>query len=303
MQSELILEPDNREVATVPQSDLRHDLRHLMMTLPVEQQQVMLGHYWERRQAFRDWLHSKLVEGVHFGFPPGCEPKSKVAPNGVTLYGNWNKKKNDYDWFPETQWKPKPPLYGAGADLVCDIMGVRDEYETDLAGWQQMGGKAGTAVVKCKLVSRATGEVIGESLGAYHNAYDANNALKMAGKCAKVGAVINAYDLRDLFTQEEPPPNPPNANPEANTDAPTAQPRGKRNTTAVSEQQFKQVKDIWLSKHPNPLGDMAKAREAFKQWVLDTTRRKFNPGILADWRVSDYEACCRELNIEAEGLE
>jgi hypothetical protein len=202
------------------------DLRHAMMTLPVDQQVTFLAEFKARRDHFRKWLMEQLVPGVHYGIPPGCEPKSKTI-DGVVHYGNWNKKKNAYDWHPESQWKPKPSLYAGGADFVCDLLGLRDEYESDAVSWQQMGSKPGTAVQKCLLKSRATGELIGEGIGAYSNQSDANNAIKMAAKCAKVGAIINAYGLRDLFTQDEPKPQP-NDNPEADPAAPRAASRAER---------------------------------------------------------------------------
>lgn len=295
------VEPDERQPVV-------NDLRHAMMTLPVGTQQAMLAEYKARRDNFRQWLMSQLIEGVHFGIVPGCEPKKKVE-NGVTSYGVWTKGKNGAEgkfiYYPESQWTPKPSLYAAGADFLCDILGVRDEYETDEVGWKQMGGKTGTCVVRCRLFSRASDKLIGESLGAYSHQYDANNALKMASKCAKVGAVINAYGLRDLFSQDEPPKGaPPSENPEADTAAPKAQPRGKRTPpqpapqTAVSKQRLDHLWAHWLDKHKPADGNLQTAKDKFGPWVHHYAGRTFNHRDLPSWGVDDYTACLRALNIE-----
>ena len=276
-----------------------NDLRHAMMNLPVEHQSRMLTEYKARRDNFREWLMSQLVEGVHYGIVPGCEPKSRER-NGVTEYGVWNKKKSDFDWHPSTQWTPKPSLYAAGADFICDLLGVRDEYESDAVAWQQMGSKPGTAVQKCRLFSRATNDLIGESLGAYYHQYDANNAVKMASKCAKVGAVINAYGLRDLFTQDETPQ--PNINPDADPDAPKTAPRAKRAKpaevpTEVSKEQLGHVLAEWKSQNPDPNGDLDAQRAKWKAWAQKIGRRTFDPGKLAEWTLDDYRGSCAALNI------
>jgi hypothetical protein len=284
-------------IAEQPERTAANDLRHAMMTLPVEHQNMFLAQYKERRDNFRQWLMAQLIEGCHYGVPPGCEPKTKEI-NGVIHFGVWSKKANNYEWYPPTQWQHKPSLYAAGADFICDIMGVRDEYATDMVGWQQMGSKAGNAVVKCQLKSRATGELIGESLGAYYHQYDPNNALKMAGKCAKVGAVINAFDLRDLFTQEE-PKAAPHENPMQDDAAPAAPTRAKREKpqTEVSEAQLGHVTAEWKSRNPEPSGNLMNQRAKFSAWVREVTRREFNPAKMPDWKQSDYIACCSALGM------
>lgn len=307
----LILDaPAPRDVAVAHDEPPSNDLRHAMMTLPVERQNKFLAIYKERRDNFRSWLMSQLVEGTHYGIVPGCEPKMEMRKVGgkgepVPHYGVWNKKKDGgkggYDFHPETQWRPKPSLYAAGADFICDVCGVRDEYESDLVAWQQMGSKAGNAVVKCRLFSRANRELIGESLGAYYHQYDPNNALKMASKCAKVGAVINAYDLRDLFTQDDPNDRPPpNDNPPENPEAPKEQPRAKREqppAAAISEQDLAHLIDHWKAANPEPDGNLVRQGAAFKTWAMKIGDRVFNPRKLSEWTVNDYVKCCAALSI------
>jgi hypothetical protein len=305
--NELIIDEPG-ELATIqeqPPAKPFNDFRHAMMTLPVEQQQLIQADYKARRDNFRKWLMSQLVEGVHYGIVPGCEPKTKMI-DGVEHFGVWNKKKENgkggFDWFPPSQWTPKPSLYAAGADFICDLMGVRDEYESDVVAWQQMGSKSGTAVQKCRLMSRATCEIVGESLGAYSHQYDANNAVKMACKCAKVGAVINAYGLRDLFTQDE-PSGPPNENPTEKEAAPKPAPRAQRKPMAKDDPFVKAVAYIvgnWRGLPGSTSGDSTKDRDAFWSWARSVTKRTdaFNPARPNEWTADDIYACCRELNIE-----
>ncbi len=276
-----------------------HDLRHALMTLDVPNQNRLLKEYKERRDNFRDWLLSQLIPGVHMGFPPGCEPKSQVRNDGTVWYSQWSKGRET--WYPETQWKPKPELYAAGADFICDLLGVRDEYESDAVAWQQMGSKAGTAVQKCRLISRETKEIVGEGLGAYHNGSDPNNAVKMASKCAKCGAVINCYGLRDLFTQEIPRTAPPNENPPPDESAPKAAPRAARAAVApqteVSLAQLGHVTSHWKSTHPEPDGDVNKQRAKFRTWAQWAAKREFDASKLPLWKLADYQACCDALKI------
>lgn len=272
------------------------DLRGAMMDLPVDRQNARLAEYQKRRTNFRQWLESVLMEGIHYGVVPGCEPKTKEI-DGVTHFGVWSKKANGgkggYEWYPPTQWKPKPSLYAAGADFICDLMGVRDEYESDLVSWQQMGSKAGNAVQKCRLFSRATGELIGEAIGAYYHQYDPNNAVKMASKCAKVGAVINAYGLRDLFSQDE-PPQPPHDNPSENPEAPKAPPRDKRKPS-VSAAQIGDIASAWKGWHG--VGDTERDKQLFKEWCRKITGRDMDPLVQKQWTQEDVGKCCAALSI------
>lgn len=166
-----------------PESRALSDLRGMAMLMPSAQMEVALAEYSDRRRTFRDWLLTQLREGVHYGYPPGCEPRGNVKPK---------------------QWTNKPSLYKAGADFMCDLMGVRDEYEADNAAWEQLGKREGTFVFACRLFSRS-GVLIGEGRGAFADGQKkmgVNAALKMAKKCAKVDAVINSWGLSDLFTQD-----------------------------------------------------------------------------------------------------
>lgn len=260
------------------------DLRHAMMTLPVDQQNVILALYTERRDNFRRWLMCQFEEGKHYGVPPGCEPKGNPNPR---------------------QWQAQPSLYAAGADLLCDLLALRAEYKADLEAWQQLGSKPGYVVMVCRLYSRANSTLIGEGRGARKEGQkggDLNNAIKMAQKSSKVDAVLNCYGLRDMFTQDlEHAPQPEYDNPPADPDAPRAAPRAKRvDADAEAKATIARVTEIsrlWKAKNPEPTGDVAAWSTRYKQWVMKVCDRVFNPQKPAEWTVDNMAICERELGI------
>jgi len=213
------------------QASAIRDMRAGFLSMSVENMTTALGEYDQRRKLFRQWLKEKLVPGVHYGFPPGCEPNEKEI-NGEKHYGVWSK--GGVKFYPAKQWTPKPSLYKPTADMLAELLGLRAEFTADLDAWQQLGSPANTFVTRCRLVSLTSGEVIGEGRGCRkvgQRGGDENNALKMSQKAAKVDAIINALGISDLFTQDmdEPPDDPPQyANPEPTPNAPQAAPRGDR---------------------------------------------------------------------------
>lgn len=229
------------------------DLRHAAMSLPLEQIRGLLDDYMARRTEFRAWLMAQLKLGVHYGVPPGCEPRGNVRPE---------------------QWVNKPSLYKAGAEFICDLMNVRPKYTADLDGSQQMGelkpDKSGEVkryfVYKCELFSRQTGELLGEGTGARQlgaKGGDVNNSVKMAQKNALTAAVLNVYGLSDLFTQDYEPPE--FQNPEQKADAPRAAPRGERVTKKTLDQFFGRFRAY--------LNPEAQAHD-FSIWLADVTARR-----------------------------
>ena len=97
MSSDKELQIVHEEVQTRPIS-----IQDGMTLLPVEQQNIMLAEYDDRRNNFLQWLFSHLQEGVHYGFPPGCR-------------GGEDSK----------AWKKKPSLYKSGAILIADILKLK----------------------------------------------------------------------------------------------------------------------------------------------------------------------------------
>ncbi len=177
-----------REVAVYERRAV--DFKNGVQLLSVEDQKIFLAEHTLRREHFRKWLMSQLVQGVHYGYPPGCEPK--LDRQGMPVV---NKK----------QWTAKPSLYKAGAHFIIELLKVRAVYEPDMETWEMSGRVAGLIFRKCKILNPATGDVLGEGSGAYQigkKGMDANAAIKMAEKNSATSAVINTFALADLFTQD-----------------------------------------------------------------------------------------------------
>lgn len=188
---------ENTEVATIePQREVAVyerravDFKNGVQLLSVEDQKIFLAEHTLRRNHFREWLLSQLIEGVHYGFPPGCEPK--LDRQGRLLV---DKK----------QWTAKPSLYKAGAFYIIELLKVRAVFESDMETWEMAGKVSGLIFRKCRILNPATGDTLGEGSGAYligKKGMDANAAIKMAEKNSATSAVINTFALADLFTQD-----------------------------------------------------------------------------------------------------
>jgi hypothetical protein len=89
-------------------------------------------------------------------------------------------------------------------------------------------------------------------------------------------------------------------NPEPAPNAPREQTRAKRQApvTDVSQQQLGHVTAHWRATHPDPNGDAAAQRAKFYTWAKAICKRDFDPSKLVAWKLSDYEACCRAMNVE-----
>ncbi len=244
------------------------DLRHMMMSAPVQAQAQMLAEFKERRDYFRDWLLRQLREGLHYGTPPGCEPKRDAAGNLKV---------------PPEQWLHKPTLYAAGADFICELMGVRDTYDPDMLSWEQLGKPVMTYVRKCSLWSRKTGELLGEGTGARktsENEGSVNDALKMADKSAKIAAVMNTYGLRDLFVQpEDKPPPPKNANPAPKAGAPDVGTRDERGKATDVFTQYTALVKRWKENTP---AEFATPTE-WASYCRRATKESFDVKKTANW--------------------
>lgn len=217
-----------RSLTITPQEPLEIPVEPAVSMLPVQRMQAVLAEYADRRAAFRRWLLEQLQMGIHYGVPPGCEPRDNPNP---------------------LQWKHKPSLYKAGAQFICDLLMLRAEFEPDAVAWKMAGEVVGTYVLKCtlRLVTvnggsffhgRKTGDIIGEGRGAASRGVkkrDDNAAIKIAEKCAMTDAVLNALGLADLFTQDD---NDAQPNPQAPRDEskPVVQSRDKRQADPLASE-------------------------------------------------------------------
>lgn len=164
--------------------------------MPVDQQKAVLEEYDERRKYFFGWIHDHFIEGVHYGFPPGCEPK----------YDNdgWAKdyKGNRVD---PRQWKHKPSLYKAGALLAQSLLNIHADYESDMDTWKMAGEPKGL-IFRTATIYDVNGKKLGSGTGAgrlTQKAQDENANIKNTDKRALVAAIINGLPVfGDLFTQD-----------------------------------------------------------------------------------------------------
>lgn len=250
----LIVEPEAQVPAVIqkPPSTAMRDFAEQALMADPETMKLALADYTERRKVFRDWLLSQLKEGLHFGYPPGCQAKWCDANGRELPESQATHTISGKTITPLSQWRPKPSFYAAGADFVCNTLFVTAKYKADIDSWRMLSDETpGTddrgqptapsriTVIRCRLFSKITKQFLGEGLGARRfgqKGGDHNNTIKMAMKAAKVAAVLDTYGLRDLFTQDEDGRGqPPHDNPEPKADAPKAQPRGKRVTAAEVE--------------------------------------------------------------------
>lgn len=274
------------------------NLRTMAMSVPVEEMQVGLAKWKEKRDALREFILAELKEGTHYGFPPGCEPKTQKI-DGKLHYGVWSKgrdgAKGAYKWYPPEQWTPKPPLYAAGAALVADLFSLVAVYDADEIGWQQLGSPKGTFIYRCRLYPREEVQtpetLVGEGRGARkvgQKGGDENNAVKMAMKSSLVSAVIDAFGLRDLFTQDDPPPAPQYETPEGDDSAPHAAGRDDR-FRVVCSKDLSALWEAWSGWQGN------ETKEQFEAWCHEKCGRKFNHREPKQWKVDEFKKLMQEV--------
>lgn len=259
------------EIAVTDRPSALTDLRLAAMSLPAETMSLALAEFDERRMAFRRWLMSHLVEGVHYGFPPGCMPDQRIDPK---------------------QWKGKQSLYKAGADFCAELMAWRCEFENDVLTWEMLG-KPTTVCMTCRLIDSA-GKQVGMGRGGFARGakkMSDNATIKMAEKCAKVGAVIHALNLSDLFSQDLEDDQAPHENPAVNPRTPRQAPRGERVTKEDIERLSATYKTL------NPGCDL----QSWREYVHYITNVDFDPRSLAKWTRTMVDAVSRELATEMGG--
>lgn len=258
--------------------------------MPVTQMLPVLAEYTARRNSFREWLLSQLVEGTHYGIPPGCEPR--YTEDGLQIVEGkvLNPK----------QWKVKPSLYKAGADFICDLLMLDPKWEPDLDAWKMAGAKDGTFIMRCTLRCRGespffpgrAGEIIGEGRGAGIAGVkrrDANGAIKISQKSSKIDAVINSLGISDLFSQDldDLPPRQPTAEPDYA--APVVGTRQERATgvPTVSADDLNELFKAWSKKSGG------KTKADFCSWCQHVLTTELPMNALHHWSI-DALSTCRE---------
>ncbi len=254
--------------------------------LPVEEMQGALAEYESRRNAFRRWLLEQFREGVHYGVPPGCDPRNADS----------------------ARWINRPSLYKAGAEMLCSLLMMQARWEVDIEAWKQLGSKPEKFVLRCELVNlgspffpaHAKGDVLGEGRGVFcvgEKKMQENAALKMCEKRALVDAAINTLGLSDLFTQDledlQPEPSPrPDADPAA-PHAPTRMERKQAPAAAAapSTDRAGEVSRRWQAR--NPEGD----KPAFIAWAKAQLRLPEGAKLVLDGKaLADLEIVLDEID-------
>lgn len=264
------------------------DLRHMMMSLPVAMQTKALAEIKERRDSFRTWLLGQLKEGIHFGYPPGLEPRYDNNGN-VVVKGKIIDPK---------QWRIKPTMYAAGSDFICDIMALIDTYKADIQTWEQLGKPEMVIVRRCRLHSRKNKQLVGEGTGARkvsQNDGVVNNAIKMADKSAKQAAVFNAYGLRDLFVQESEGPQAAGTPGQA-ANAPEAKPRAER----VNADNLKASLARWSALFDDEKSS-PKWREYWTSYCYRATGKNFDVMKASQWDTVMYQQLLAKLAADEGG--
>ena len=202
----LPVEVDRDPMAVAPpfEAPATPQLSDFVLSMPVPQMVEALNQYDDRRAAFRTWLLGKFEQGVHYGFPPGCEAKLDEQGNIKQWKKGRNGSQGQWVVIGRDQWRAAPTLYQAGAELLCDLFFLRPVFHADESMWRMLGEPAGVICIRCDLHARG-GEKVGEGRGAFkvgdRAMYD-NSAIKMSEKRALVDGVKRTFLLSDLFTQD-----------------------------------------------------------------------------------------------------
>ena len=255
-----------------------------MAIAPVEVMKGALADYKDRRKAYLDWIQEQFIEGIHYGVPPGCEPE-RDGQGRVLI---WSKKASGKVLLDPKQWVPRYTLYDAGAQLIIDLpfwtgsrlVKLKAEYETDLAAWEQLGKPAGVFVRRCRLFVAGSDILVAEGTGACgvgggKGGKDANAAVKMADKCARVAAGINVNPaIRERFTQDQDDAKQKAAMRRTDTDTDTAQPTPPPAGTSYVTKQWNQLKRDWVrARYGDEQPDAVLVAKQLPRWVASVLGR------------------------------
>ncbi len=269
-----------------------NDLRGMMVQLSPEGYQMALDQFDSLRKVRDKYLLGKMTKGVHYGYPPGTEPKYNDQGEQIV------KSRGQWVVLPRDQWVLCPSLYEAGADLICDLMFVRPLVNADNDLWVQAGSMPGHLCFRCQIISKATGAVIGEGhggakIGSGGKTDALNHAIMMGRKRAKVKAVRDAYALSDLFTQDLEDERDKKENPQQNPDSPKAKTRDERKSE-VEHGVISGIVVIYKDQYPDA------DPKSYAIWVREVTGREFDCGKFSQWTSEDVKKCHENLGIPSE---
>lgn len=193
---------------------------------PVVLHQVMgLDELLKAQEEMGRLISEGLKQGRDYGVVPGTKRATLFKPGAERLsmvFGVYPRysivdKEVDHDRVNKfTKWvdTDKKPSKELGQKLKAENKGRWRKRENQWV-WQEVIENESVGlyryVVRCELVHRKTGTVVGDGIGSCSTMESKyidrprdveNTILKMAEKRAFIAAVINAFSLSDRFTQD-----------------------------------------------------------------------------------------------------
>lgn len=246
--------------ALVPTAPNVPEGRADLMELSREERHLAFETFYSDYQDYRKWLFSKMKRGVHYGNPPGCDPKKDIPPE---------------------QWTARGMFYKAGSQFVASLHCWIPSFEADTKAWE-MGGKVAGAHYRICYLHKNTidGPVVGMGNGMAQVGQknrDGNAAIKCANKCALSDAVLNRTGLSDLFVQDGPPGT---EEPEQGAPAGDKGPQGDKPPATDTNNVQRQTVLLCKTYHKafvekEPQADGPKVAESFHKWAESVLQREF----------------------------
>lgn len=164
----------NKEISTDP-----------VALMSAEDLKTQIAVETEKRKLIKEYIAKHLVRGTDYG-------QIHIAKNCPNKYNC----KNEYHFSKDVLFKP-------GAEKFSSLFKLRAEFTKDAETWEMLGSNPGTVAYLCKLFT-ATGVLVGEGRGiaSISEKGNANTAVKIAEKRAKMDAILATGALSDFFTQD-----------------------------------------------------------------------------------------------------
>lgn len=148
--------------------------------------QELVNYETAKRKIIKEFIANHLKNNVDYG-------KIHIAKNCIDKYNC--RIKSHYS---------KNILFKSGAEKFISLFRLRAKFEKDNATYEMAGSPVGLFCYICKLYT-SDNKLVGEGRGAcsINDKGDANIAIKIAEKRAKLDAVLATGALSDFFTQDE----------------------------------------------------------------------------------------------------
>lgn len=178
------LKTQSTEIVNLSEKIESQDRLALMSPVQLKEQ---ISTETEKRKIITDYISKHMKDGVDYGrihIVRDCKDKKNCKING-----HWSKHS----------------LFKPGAEKFCSLFRYKAEYVKDVDTWEMLGSVAGTLALICRLYTSGSNILVGEGRGVCtvkEKGGDANVAIKLCQKRAKVDAVLQTGGLSDFFTQD-----------------------------------------------------------------------------------------------------